>query len=62
MEIGLRREAIPLAHQAVHQLAVIAFSLFFVPTHIVTALLIGDGLSFRAFRAFRTGSNFKPFL
>jgi hypothetical protein len=37
MEIGLRREAISLAHQAGHQLAVIALSRFFVPTHIVTA-------------------------
>jgi hypothetical protein len=37
MEIGLRREAIPLAHQAGHQLAVVNLSLFFVPMHIVTA-------------------------
>src|SRR5262245_59256598 len=34
LEIRLRRKAAPLAHQAGHQLAVIYFSLFFVPTHI----------------------------
>jgi len=37
MKIGFRREAVTLAHQAGHQLAVIALSLFFVPTHIVAA-------------------------
>jgi len=37
LKIRLRREAIPLAHQTGHQLAVIALSLFIVPTHIVTA-------------------------
>jgi hypothetical protein len=37
MKIRFRREAITLAHQAGHQLAVIALSLFFVPTHIVAA-------------------------
>jgi hypothetical protein len=47
MEIGFRREAIPLAYQAGHQLAVIALSLFFVTTHIVTAFKIGDGLCFQ---------------
>jgi hypothetical protein len=36
-EFGLRREAITLAHQAGHQLAVLIFSLYFVPTHIVMA-------------------------
>jgi hypothetical protein len=56
MEIRFRREAIALAHQAGHQLAVIALSLFFVPMHIVTALFIGDGL------LLRSGSYFKPFL
>jgi hypothetical protein len=56
MEIRFRREAIPLAHQAGHQLAVIALSLFFVPVHIVTAFYIGDGF------LLRSGSNFKPFL
>src|SRR5262249_37349036 len=34
MEIGLRREAIPLAHQASHQLAVVNLSLFFFPMHM----------------------------
>jgi hypothetical protein len=56
MKVRLRRETIPLAHEAGHQLAVIALSLFFVPIHIVTALYIGDGFSLRS------GSNFKPFL
>jgi len=37
MEIGLRREAISLAHQAGHQLAIVNLSLFFVPMHIVMA-------------------------
>jgi hypothetical protein len=56
MEIRLRREAAPLAHQAGHQLAVIDLSLFFIPMHIVTALYIGDGFKLRS------GSSFKPFL
>src|SRR5262249_15308804 len=33
LEIRLRRKAIPLAHQAGHQLPVVALSLFFVLTH-----------------------------
>ncbi|HEX2488608.1 MAG TPA: hypothetical protein VHR27_04345 [Blastocatellia bacterium] len=37
MKIRFRREAITLAHQTGHQLAVIALSLFFVSTHIVAA-------------------------
>src|SRR5215813_9160796 len=69
LEIRLRRKALPLAHQAGHQLAVIYFSLFFVPTHIgsgfESATVIQSGnraIGQSGNQAIRNSSNFKPFL